>query len=250
MQLLTIVLVILLAAPGAAATASGQPGRPAADGVRTAAAPFYNAFLVEGPESVGVAIGEVTVVVVVNAEGAVEEATVVDAPSVPLLESWARAAALKWEFKPTPGSWSRSYRLTFSFDGDKLSDAPRGVQSSYENPLTLHVVYNKLSVVHLDRSFSESNPPRCTVHDSPMTVQMVPVHYGLLIGVSSDDPSYDVVVEYWDAREHLFPNARDAFNRGCIVSSETSAEVLECPACRDAKREWLSDHPDLPAKFY
>jgi|GEM_PF-2349566 len=249
MKRLVTVLAILLAASAAAAAQGEQPDPRAADGVRFAAVPAYLPIWVERPDGDRVVAGEVTVDVVANSEGAVGEATIVGAPDVLFIGGWARKAALEWKFEATPGSWSRSYRLTFSFDGEKLSDAPEGVQSVYESPLTLHLVYNRPSIRHLDRSSWGPEPPRCPVHGIPMVVELLPIHYGMPRGSSPSDPDYDILLKYGRARMRRFPNARDFVGGPCTPSSETVAEVLVCPACREAKRAWLRAHPDLPARY-
>lgn len=249
MKRLATVLAILLAA-SVAAHAQGEPPDPqAADGVRVAAVPAYLPFWVKRPDGDGIAVGKVSFDVVADSDGAVEEATIVGAPGPPFIRDWARGAALKWKFEPTPGSWSRSYRLTFSFDGEKLSDAPEGIQSVYESPFTLHLVYNRPSIRHLDRSSWGPEPPRCPAHGVPMTVELLPIHYGMPSGISTSDPDYDLVCEYGEATARLFPNAKDSVGGPCTPSSETRAEVLVCPACREAKRNWLHAHPELPARF-
>lgn len=250
MKRLAMVLAMVLAALAATSAQSEQPDPQAADGVRVAAVPTYLPIWVKRPEGNAVVAGEVIVDVVADSEGAVEKATIVGAPDVLFIRDWARRAALEWRFEPTPGSWSRSYRLTFSFDGERLSDAPEGVQSFYESPLTLHVVLNRPSIRHLDRSSWGPEPPRCPVHGVPMTVELLPIHYGLPRGISTSDPDYDLFLKYGDATARLFPNARDSVGGSCSRNSETVAEVLVCPACREAKRNWLQAHPDLPARLH
>ncbi len=248
MNRLAIVLAMLLAGSASVAAQGEQPDPQAADGVRFAAVPTYFPIWVQRPDGDGLFVGEVTIDVVADSEGAVKAATVISAPDLAFIRGPARAAALEWQFEPTPGSWSRSYRLTFSFDGEKLSDAPRGVQSVYESPLTLHVVYNRPSIRHLDRSSWGPEAPRCPVHGIPMVVELLPIHYGMPRGTSPSDPDYDIQLKYGRARVRRFPNAVDSVGGPCTPSSETVAEVLVCPACREAKRKWLRAHPELPAR--
>jgi len=75
-----------------------------------------------------------------------------------------------------------------------------------------------------------------------MTVDPLPIHYGLARGISTSDPDYDLFAEYADATGRLFPNAEDFVGGSCTGGSETVAEVLVCPACREAKRNWLGAH--------
>jgi hypothetical protein len=49
---------------------------------------------------------------------------------------------------------------------------------------------------------------------------------------------------YSEARERLFPNAREACAlAGCAVIWKHKAQVRVCPACDQARREWLAAHP-------
>ncbi len=54
---------------------------------------------------------------------------------------------------------------------------------------------------------------------------------------------------YGWATARRFPNAEDSVEGSCTGGSETLAEVLVCPACREAKRKWLRAHPELPARY-
>jgi TonB family protein len=216
---------------------------PTVDGVAFVQAPTYNAYRITGHGIEGRAAGVVTVEIKIDSTGAVIDASVLSDPGFPLLPAWAEAAARGWRFNPSSESWARHAVLEFSFEG-AISDAkPRGVLATYESPLTLHVQYLEPTVAFLERVDGRIPEKTCEVHHLPMTVELVPLSYGLPRGVVPDSPEAAAQGRWWDAQANLFPNAPRRKLGGCSVSSETQAEVYICPACRAERDRWFEEHP-------
>lgn len=220
-------------------------GDPSADGVIEVQAPYYYAYHINRDGIEGSAVGVVTVEVEIDSTGAVIDASVLSHPGVPLLQPWAEAAAKHWRFEPSGGTWTRRRVLTFSFEGKRRAPKLAEVIARYESPLTLHIAYIEPSVLFLDRVDGKIPDTTCEVHDVPMTVELVPLGYGLPHGVDPDSSEGAAQERWWNAQAELFPNAPRRKLGGCIVSSETQVEVYICPACRAARDQWLEEHPEF-----
>jgi len=182
----------------------------------------------------------------VDATGKVREAQVISSPELPFLPRWAEDAARQWTFEPNPLQSIRIFQLRFSFDGNVTTDSPRGVRSWYENPLTLHVEYVEPTVALLERVDGKIPERSCDLHDAPMQVVRVPIRYGLKLGYSEEE--FERYRPFWKAQASEFPNAHHFQKRGCMVMSETLAEVYVCSKCLDSDYQWRANHPDtIPA---
>ena len=216
---------------------------PAVDGVTFVQAPLYNAYHMKHDGVEGRAAGVVKVEIEIDSTGAVIDASVVSQLKLPLLPHWAEQAARAWRFEPSSDSLAHHRVLTFSFEGALSAAKPRGVLASYESPLTLHVQYVEPTVAFLERVDGKIPEKTCKVHHIPMTVELVPLGYGLPRGVDPDLPEGIAMERWWDAKAQLFPNAPRRKLGGCIVGSETQVEVYVCPICKDERDRWLEEHP-------
>ncbi|MFL6196138.1 MAG: hypothetical protein ACJ75H_18305 [Thermoanaerobaculia bacterium] len=85
---------------------------------------------------------------------------------------------------------------------------------------------------------------RCPVHHEAMTVDVVPIHYGLLLPEAAGlaGPRQEVEA-YWREKRAYFPETSRGVSGGCIVGVEKEAEVYSCRSCREAEAAWLKKHP-------
>jgi TonB family protein len=143
----------------------------------------------------------------------------------PILNTFAIDAVKKWKFAP---GRPRVETVTISFDGERESDCETAPAATYESPFMLHVK-SSAAKTHCERH-------ECALHHEPMTVERVPILYGMPM-VSDDDR------QYFAARDAEFPNARSATLGGCVAGPERFAEVYVCESCRRAKERWLLAHP-------
>jgi hypothetical protein len=78
---------------------------------------------------------------------------------------------------------------------------------------------------------------RCEVHNRELVEDLVPIRYGFLIPEFVDQ----------EVRRTRFPHAISYYSGGCVVGAAREARVMNCPACRDAEREWSKEPHVEPA---
>src|SRR6266568_540515 len=145
---------------------------------------------------------------------------------LPILNTFALAAVKSWKFAPGYRG-PRTEKVTISFDGERETDCETATTATYESPLTLHVKAVVATVQCVPHE-----PRECSFHHEPMTVQRVPILYGLL----AFSGNYE---QYAAAQQAEFPNAPSGAGGGCILQREKLAEVYVCKSCRRAKERWL-----------
>ena len=225
---LVVVTITLSSHHGFSASPNGDPSL---DGVLKYVEPHYN----------GMADGESVVVEVeISADGKVDKATVIHGTRVRFVNHWMMEAAWQWRFDPASIDSSRKRRITFTLDSVR-TDSPRGVRATYENPLTLHVEYVKPTVFFLQRVNGHIPIKYCEVHHELMTVERLPIHYGLRFYTENEAKKLE---GYWEARKRKFPHAPRSIAMGCTVGSEVEAEAYVCASCVKAKAEWIASHPN------
>ena len=164
------------------------------------------------------------------------------------LSDKAEAAARKWTFTPIEGNERREALLSFEFVDIAESEGPAHLEASFEDPLTMRLVYwlQVSTVRQLPRDEGELPERRCPVHGEVMAVDIVPIAYGLGRSCVDSDPTCRERIAwheaYWEARAKLFPESNLSVRAGCNVQ-EPKAEVYFCQACRDAEQAWLDGHP-------
>ena len=75
----------------------------------------------------------------------------------------------------------------------------------------------------------------CEMHGAGMTMEKVPVTYGMRIGVNG----------YSRAREEFFPHVTPSVGGGCVRGKEQYVEAWVCPKCREARLNWIKEHSGL-----
>jgi TonB family protein len=236
----TSALLASLAVAAIAVALLPEQGDPALDGVQRYEAPRYGKVLWKNDDGYPFLRGTVVVEVQVAGDGTVTSASVVSNPKILLLTPWAEEAAKLWLFEPSPVAQSRTRRIPFVFEGVVESESDSGVVTSYENPLTLHVVLAEPTILRLQRTDGLLPHARCEVHGVPMIVERLPIQYGLW---SYTTDQAQALNKYWKARKRNFPNAHQFVRLGDIVGSEVEAEVYICSSCLRAREDWIARHP-------
>lgn len=98
------------------------------------------------------------------------------------------------------------------------------------------IILVALSLVTCGRS-TPAIPNICPVHGSPLKDDTVRIVYGLIEHRNG----------IHNAQRDKFPWANDLIEGGCVVSTESPkfGPVRYCPACREAKLLWRSEHEHL-----
>lgn len=199
------------------------------------------------PRLVTLAAATVTVRVVIGQDGIVTSSVIEQ--DFPLFRRYAEAAARQWVFVPDKQSEPREALLSFVFAGVRKAQEPTHLEVSFEDPLTMRIVYVESTVSWLPREGGTIPEQRCPVHGEAMTTDLVPIRYGLpsgyVIDGSLEERRREAAREaYWEAQQKLFPESNWSARAGCLVRRETKAEVYYCPLCRRAEVEWLMSHPE------
>lgn len=188
--------------------------------------------------------GKVVVEVRIDEGGGVSGAEVKSGH--PMLRKAAAEAAARWRFEPAArGGGERTAALTFEFDLDPGCGGAPVFRTPY------HAEVRPTADAPLAISDTESHIPegsegkRCPVHRLRLARDKVEIIYGLVMF----DP------DYFRAEERRFPYASTAAYGGCVIEmfvnpcdgrqfqrSPKYAEVLYCPRCRAAKRDWEKRH--------
>jgi hypothetical protein len=220
---------------------------PAVDGVLEVRVPFSDTFDGDRNGTAGRADRTVEVDVEVDSAGTVVAAAARSRTAHPTLASWSEEAAFEWRFEPTNDSSAQSRTLTFVFEGVVPEAEPQLADTRYVSPLTLHVLLMQPTVMVIDREHGAIPEKSCQVHDAAMSVELVPIGYGLIIGPSPNSAEGRKRARFWRALKKDLPNAPQEHDGGCVMSAETRAEVYICPACRAARDRWLEDHAGFEA---
>jgi TonB family protein len=197
--------------------------------------------------------GTVTIRVTIDPAGKVTSTAVEQ--GLPMgLSQHAEAAARNWIFKPSDPSDPSDRRdareavLSFVFAEAVYSEAPDHVEASFDDPLTVRLVYSMSTVAWLPRVNGEIPEKRCPIHDQIMAVELVPVRpegCRVVGAVAEETPELRRWREeheaYADAREKLFPEVNH-WAKGSVGASG-KAEVYYCQLCRDIESLWLARHP-------
>lgn len=170
----------------------------------------------------------------------------------PLLRSAAVKAAQGWKFA-TRGANTR-FDLQFDFvepDLVSLATDPSRCRDGFIKVDPYHLqVYGYLKVeasTVADQVPKELLGTACPVHHQLLQRDRVPIEYGL----AGFKPGYP------EAEKNLFPNANTISFGGCVIEtvldscsgkeiqiSPKYADVLYCPACRRAAKNWSKSHQD------
>ena len=82
----------------------------------------------------------------------------------------------------------------------------------------------------------EASIPTCEVHGEPLAVRDVRIQYGLI------RRSPKVAPAYLHARRRHFPHCDDVVLGGCMVREPRTRAKGTCPACCEARDNWLRQH--------
>lgn len=179
--------------------------------------------------------GDVTLNLMINAEGTVTSAHVVEGHL--FLRKATEEAVLRWRFGP--GADERRLRLVFSYSilhwvggFPTLATVPVSVQP-YDLKLDSKLEAPPDTVSYIPSDFKEG-VTHCKVHGTILRKDKVEINYG--------------EVEYEDgyvkAMKRLFPNSNKDVEGGCVITDESPkyAEVLYCQKCRRAEAKWVKAH--------
>lgn len=237
LALLAAFVAATTAASSSADVFANSNGDPSADGVLKIVEPRYR----------GLTDGESVVIdVLISADGTVEDTRAIVPASIPFVTSWIEEAVRQWCFEPSASDPGRRRRITFTLNSVQ-TDSPRGVRSRYESPLTLHVEYVVPTLWFIERVDGQIPTKSCEVHGEPMTVERLPIRYGLW-GYSEERAKS--LKKYWKARKRKFPYAHRYRRMGDIRGSEIEAETYVCSYCLEARKSWISQHPDVETEPY
>jgi TonB family protein len=194
--------------------------------------------------------GPVTVEIEIARSGSVGSVRVISGH--PLFYSVSAKAAREWKFEPVQEVLRTN--LTFDFvDSFGLTTLPADMcREGYVvvDPYHLKIYgYKKVGAAHEfeDRVSEEIEGTFCEVHRREILRRdRVKIVYGL-VGFKPG---------FLEAEENVFPNANSAADGGCIIEvqldpcsgkeiqvSPKYAEVLYCPVCRRAEKQWSKSHP-------
>jgi len=79
---------------------------------------------------------------------------------------------------------------------------------------------------------------KCEIHGSRLTTVVVPIQHGY-----ASPEIFDRA--FLAAEGEQFPHAATSEAGGCFPLEYTHARVKHCCECAEAKRRWLSEHPDV-----
>ncbi len=152
------------------------------------------------------------------------------------LSRYAADAAKAWTFEPA--DQERTVAITFLFEGERQSKCDSYVDGRYESPFTLHLHLLLATTYCFPRVDGKPPEKECPLHHELMTVESVPVFYGL---IDFDGPAE--AQEYRAASAAKFPYSPHHMLGGCTLESKRFAEVFVCRICRRNEKWWLVDHP-------
>lgn len=159
-----VILSVLSASPIAAVTAQGDRLE-----VVYAEAPSLP------PGLVTAAVATVTVRVAIGRDGIVTSSVIEQ--GFPLFSGYAEAAAQQWVFVPDKQGEPREALLSFVFAGVRKAQEPTHLEVSFDDPLTMRIVYVKSTVSWLPREQDGIPKRRCPTHDEAMITELVPIRY-------------------------------------------------------------------------
>jgi Gram-negative bacterial TonB protein C-terminal len=181
--------------------------------------------------------GTVVVETQINSDGKVTAVEAISGP--PLLRVVSKDAALGWRFGGSPNAGSiRRVQLTFDFIAE-IGGCDQVV------PITpYHLRIRSGPPPETVSYIPDKSKSYCNVHGVSLLRDKVEVIYGLFVFRRG----------YEQAEKKHFPNANSEAFGGCLVATETCdgkevqlspryAEVLYCPKCRRAERDWQKKHP-------
>jgi hypothetical protein len=192
--------------------------------------------------------GTAEVLVEVGPDGAVLNATSVPR-RMPFVALISEAAACKWRFSTAPDESLRKYVIAFDYRPPLETEKRSYREVIQDDDLRMSIRYYRSTIQWMDRLADGTLPEKfCPRHRIRMDVGTSPIRYGLprmySSAVLADRIALRQARRFYRARDRLFPEAKPfAGQGGCMVGPEKNAETHYCRVCRNARAEWLRQHP-------